>query len=678
MQSNLKPNRLINEKSPYLLEHAYNPVDWYPWGQEAFDRAKAEDKPVFVSIGYSSCHWCHVMAHESFSDPQVADLLNEAFVCIKVDREERPDIDASYMAYCQAMGRNCGWPLNIILTPNLNPFFVASYIPKTSLFGIVGLLDLVPQIMHIWKTQRQEMEMVGQDVKRRLLVVENKISETQLDESVLTAAYEHLQMDFDDVNGGFYAAPKFPIPHRLLFLMRYYAQTGEKKALAMVEQTLTKMRLGGVFDQIGYGFHRYSTDAYWLVPHFEKMLYDQALLVLAYIEAYQLTGNQIYAQTARETLDYVQRELTSPEGGFYSAQDADSEGEEGKFYLWTLNEVLDTLQLADAELVVHVFGLKAEGNFSEHGRPTGKNVLYIAESLEELAPYKGLTMQEINSQLINARSELFTARKKRVAPALDDKVLADWNGLMIAAYAKAGKVLNEAKYVEAAKNAAEFILTHMLKGDLLYHRHIKGETAIEGFLDDYAFLSLGLIELYEATFEAKYIGAAADLAKAMVARFWDNSKGGYYQTVEAEGMPQLKQLYDGAIPSGNSAAFWVLLWLSRLTGNPDYEANAEQMTHTFADEIEDGPQAFTFFLSAMYLITGPSSSVVIVGDPKDADTTQMIDALNKQYLPNTTIQLRTNDTDYTQLDGKATAYVCKGKTCMPPTNSVESMLKQLK
>jgi len=674
---NVKPNRLITEKSPYLLEHAYNPVEWYPWGKEAFDRAKAEDKPVFVSIGYSSCHWCHVMADECFSDQQVADLLNMAFVCIKVDREERPDIDAAYMAYCQAMGRSCGWPLNIILTPDLDPFFVASYIPKTSRFGSIGLMDLVPQIMQVWKTQRQQLEMVGSDVKRRLALLESRVSESQLDETVLMAAYEHLRGEFDENNGGFYAAPKFPTPHRLLFLMRYYSQTGEKQALAMVEKTLTSMRVGGVFDQIGYGFHRYSTDAHWLVPHFEKMLYDQALLVLAYTEAYQLTGNLIYAQTVHEILAYVSRELTSFEGAFYSAQDADSEGEEGKFYLWTLNEVLDTLP-ADAELAIHGFGLKEEGNFAEHGRATGKNVLYIAESLDALAPYKGLTVQELKGRLAGIRTALFEARKKRVPPALDDKVLVDWNGLMVAAYAKAGKVLNEPKYIDAAKKAADFILNNMLKGDVLYHRYIKGETAIEGFLDDYAFLSFGLIELYEATFEAKYLEAATDLAKVMIGHFWDGGKGGFYQTVQTEGMPKLKQLYDGAIPSGNSGAFWMLLWLSRLTNQSDYEAMVEQMTKTFADEINDGPQAFTFFLSAMYMMTEQSSSIVLVGDQKDAGILQMVDALRKRYLPNTTVQLKLPNQTYTQLDGKATAYVCHGKTCLPPTNNMETMLGHLK
>lgn len=679
MQSNpkAKPNRLLHEKSPYLLEHAYNPVDWYPWGQEAFDKAKAEDKPVFVSIGYSSCHWCHVMERESFEDQQVADLLNTAFVCIKVDREERPDLDAAYMAFCQAMGRNCGWPLNVILTPDLNPFFVASYIPKNSRFATIGLLDLVPQIEQIWKKQRTEIEMVGQDLKRRISVMESRTSQTQLDETVLSVGYEHLRADFDDINGGFYVAPKFPTPHRLLFLMRYYAQTGDKNALEMVEATLSKMRFGGIFDQIGFGFHRYSTDAYWLVPHFEKMLYDQALLVLAYSEAYQLTGNQLYADTVRETIEYVLRELTSPEGGFYSAMDADSEGQEGKFYIWGLNEVSDILSSEDAELATQFYGLIPEGNFAEHGRPTGKNVLYLAQSPEELATKKGLTMPELNSRIAAIRKTFFEERKKRVAPALDDKVLVDWNGLMIAALAKAGKTLNEPKYVQAAEKAVNFILDKMRKGDVLYHRYIKGETAIEGFLDDYASLAFGLIELCEATFEAKYLEAASDLAKKMVALFWDNTQGGFYQTLEVAGMPKLKQLYDGALPSGNSTAFWVLQWLSRLTDNPQYDEMADQMTKTFSEEVSESPQAFTFFLSAMYMMTSQSSSVVIAGNTKDNSTMQMLDALKKRYLPNTTIQLKTPDDSHKQIEGKATAYVCHGQTCLPPTNNVESMLKQL-
>jgi uncharacterized protein YyaL (SSP411 family) len=680
LNNKTKPNRLINEKSPYLLKHAYNPVDWFPWGQEALDKAKAEDKPVFLSIGYSSCHWCHVMEKESFSDQQVADQLNQAFVCIKVDREERPDLDAAYMAVCQAMGRNCGWPLNVLMTPKLNPFFVASYIPKNSRLGSIGMLDLVPQIMQVWKTQRSELEMVGIDIKTRIEANEKRAPQKQLGKEALQAAYGRLALGFDEENGGFNGAPKFPTPHKLLFLLRYYAQTGEKNALSIVEKTLTKMRLGGIYDQLGFGFHRYSTDAQWIVPHFEKMLYDQALMAMAYTEVYQVTSAQRYALATKEVLDFVIHDLAAPQGGFYSAQDADTEGEEGKFYLWTMGEVLNTLSPSDAELAVHVFGLKSDGNFLEAGRKSGKNVLYIAESLEELAPYKGLTLQELIDRLHSIRDALFQARKKRVAPAIDDKVLTDWNGLMIAALAKAGRILNQPKYIEAAMKTADFIIDQMRKGDVLYHRYEKGEVAIEGFLDDYAFLVFGLIELYEATFEDKYLQAAASLTKTMVAKFWDDKNGGFYQTHEALAVPKMKQLYDGAVPSGNSVALHILLWLSRLTNEPSYDAMAEKMTRTFAQEIQDAPEAYTFFLSAIYLQSGTSFSVVLVGDQKEKDTLEMLDALRKQYLPTTVIQLKHPSRaglGYQQIEGKATAYVCQNQTCLPPTNSIELMLKQL-
>ncbi len=570
---NQKPNRLIKEKSPYLLQHSYNPVDWYPWGQEATDKAKAEDKPIFLSIGYASCHWCHVMEEECFKDKEVADLLNQAFVCIKVDREERPDLDATYMAVCQAMGRNCGWPLNILLTPKLNPFLAASYIPKYSRPGLVGMQDLIPQIMQVWKTQRQQAEIVGADIKARIQAMEKRTSQTQMDKEVLQDVYDRLTLDYDPDNGGFGTAPKFPTPHKLLYLLRYHAKTGQKKPLAMVENTLTKMRQGGIYDQLGFGFHRYSTDAQWLVPHFEKMLYDQALMALAYTETFQATRANRYALAAREILTYVQRDLADLNGGFFSSQDADTEGEEGKYYLWTLDEVLDTLPPVDAELAVHIYGLKPEGNFPGS---QGKNILHIAEPLEELAPYKGLTVQELIDRLHTIREALFEARKKRLAPAVDDKVLTDWNGLMIAALAKTGSALGEPKYIEAAKKAAEFILNQMRHGEVLYHRYAKGEVAVEGFLDDYAFFVFGLIELYEATFEDKYLQAAADLIKTMISKFWDTENGGFYQTQNSEtAMPKLKQLYDGATPSGNSIALYDLLWLSRLTSEPTYEQKGE-------------------------------------------------------------------------------------------------------
>jgi hypothetical protein len=617
------------------------------------------------------------MEEECFNDSQVADLLNGAFVCIKVDREERPDLDAVYMAVCQAMGRNCGWPLNILMTPKLNPFFAASYIPKYSRAGLVGMLDLVPQVTQIWKLQRSQLEIVGADIKSRIEAMEKRTPKKEPESAVLQDAYDRLILDFDEENGGFGSAPKFPRPHNLLFLLRYYTRTGEKKALAMAEKSLRQMRLGGIFDQIGLGFHRYSTDAGWLVPHFEKMLYDQALLTLAYVEAYQATGAGKFKITAKETIDYCIRDLSSPEGGFYSAQDADSEGEEGKFYLWTMQEVLDALQPSDANLAVHLFGLKAEGNFPGS---SGKNILHLAEPLDELASYKGLTLDELIIKLGKIQHTLFEVRKKRAAPAIDDKVLTDWNGLMIAALAKAGNFLNQPKYISAAIKTANFILNQMRKDDVLYHRYAKGQTAIEGFLDDYAFFTFGLIELYEATFEDKYIQAAADLTKTMATKFWDEKNGGFYQNQNSEAaMPKIKQLYDGATPSGNSVALQSLLWLSRLTNEPTYDTMATQMTKTFAQEVEGAPEAYTFFLSGLDFLIGPSYSVILVGDLKEKETLDMLNALRKHYLPSTVIQLKHPNKaglGYQQIDGKATAYVCQNQTCLPPTNSVGLMLER--
>jgi hypothetical protein len=678
-----KPNRLINEKSPYLLQHAYNPVDWYPWSQEALDKAKAEDKPLFVSIGYSTCHWCHVMEMECFSDMQVAELLNQAFVCIKVDREERPDLDATYMAVCQAMGRNCGWPLNVVMTPKLNPFYAQSYISKYSRPGVMGMLDLVPQITQIWKTQRSQMEMIGADIRARVESMEKRTPQQQLGADVLQDAVDRLKLDYDKENGGFGVAPKFPTPHRLLYLMRRYAHTGDKTALSMAENTLRQMRLGGIFDQVGNGFHRYSTDPQWLVPHFEKTLYDQALLTLAYVEAYQATGAPKFKVTAKEVLAYVLRDLAvGAEGGFYSGQDADSEGEEGKFYVWTLNEAFDALPTADAELAAHLYGLAAQGNYpAEQRRPNGKNILHIAEPLDELAAYRGLTLDELIMQMGKIQNSLFKARQKRVAPAVDDKVLADWNGLMIAALAKAGSALNETRYLKSAAQTADFILSHMRSGEVLYHRYAKGEVAIEGFLDDYAFTAYGLIMLYEATFVEKYLQAAADLAKTMAVKFWDQQNGGFFQTQRAPaGMPRIKQLYDGAAPSGNSVALYVLLWLSRLTNEPSYEQMATQMTKTFAEELEGAPEAFTFFLCGVDFQKGPSYMVTVVGDIEAEDTKELLEPLRRHYLPTTVVALKSPDKaglGFQQIDGKATAYVCRDQTCLPATTIPATMVQQL-
>jgi uncharacterized protein YyaL (SSP411 family) len=679
-----KPNRLIHEKSPYLLQHAYNPVDWYPWSETAFEKAKTENKPVFVSIGYSSCHWCHIMEQESFEDPAVGKLMNDAFVCIKVDREERPDLDRAYMAVCQAMGRSCGWPLNVIMTPDKNPFFAASYIPKTSRFGMVGMVDLVPQIEEMWKTRRSDLENLGEDIKRRIENFEKRSGGEELGKDVLDDAYEKLVLSFDEQNGGFGGAPKFPTPHKLLFLFRYWRRTKEKKALAMAEKTLRAMRLGGVFDQAGFGFHRYSTDVEWLVPHFEKMLYDQALLALAYTEAFQATGAGKFKVTAMEVLGYVLRDLASPEGGFYSAEDADSEGEEGKFYVWTEQQIREVLPPEDADLAVRLFGVKAGGNFGESVRKrNGANILHLAEPLEQVAAESQLTLDQLIMKLGRIQSLLFKAREKRVHPAKDDKVLVNWNGLMIAALARASSVFGAPRYLKAAVNAADFILEEMKDANgTLYHRYAKGERAIEGFLDDYAFLVWGLLEVYEACFEQVYLQAAVELTKTMIKRFWDKKDGGFYFAAEdAEHvLPRRKEVYDGALPSGNSVALLNLLRLSQLMGDHEQKEFASQLVRVFSEEVKRASVAHTFMLVGVDFAVGPAYNVILVGDFQEDNMKRLREALKGVYLPNVVVSMRLPDNaglGYEKIGGKATAYVCRDQTCMPPTNKPEKMLALL-
>ena len=685
-----KPNRLIHEKSPYLLQHAYNPVDWYPWSAEAFDKAKAEDKAVFVSIGYSTCHWCHVMEKECFDDDQVADIMNRTFVSIKVDREERPDLDAAYMAICQTMGRNCGWPLNIIMTPDKNPFFVASYIPKDNRYGTVGMLSLVPQIGEIWKTRKAEMETIGKELKEQIQAQAETAGEKDLGKSDLDNAYEQLFLRFDSENGGFGTAPKFPSPHNLLFLLKYWSRTKEKTAWDMVEKTLRAMRLGGIFDQLGSGFHRYSTDAQWLVPHFEKMLYDQALLTLAYVEAYQASGQQKFRVTAKETVEYILRDLTSQEGGFYSAEDADSEGEEGKFYVWTQQEIKQALTPEDADLAIKLFNITSEGNYFEQTKSTShKNILHFDKSIDQLAAENNLTKDQLIGKLAKITSALFRIRERRVHPAKDDKILTDWNGMMIAALAKASQILSEPKYLEAATKAAEFFLQNMkTEKGLLYHRYAKGEKAVTGFLDDYAYLVFGLIELYEANFQEKFLQTALDLTRTMIRQFWDEQKGGFFFTSENvdEAVPRLKEIYDGAIPSGNSVALLNLLRLSQLTIETAFDSYAKKLFRTFAEEVRNQPVGHAFMLVGLEFALGPTFNVVVVGDLEDKDTLLMMESLRKVYLPNLTVKICTSKSTkstafgavYEKIEGKATAYVCRDQTCMPPTNNIDKMMELLK
>lgn len=679
-----KPNELINEKSPYLLQHAYNPVNWYPWSDVAFIKAKEENKPVFVSIGYSTCHWCHVMEKECFDDTEVARLMNETFVSIKVDREERPDLDGIYMMICQMMGRNCGWPLNVIMTPDRKPFFITSYIPKQSRFGLMGMMELIPQIQDIWQKRRTDLEKVGDSIKQRIVAFENRPVAEELDEDVLDDAYEKLTLRFDEVNAGFGSAPKFPSPHNLLFLLKYWKRTDEKNGLVMVEKTLRAMHLGGIFDQIGFGFHRYSTDAEWIVPHFEKMLYDQALLILAYAEAYQATKTEDFKTTITETLQYLLRDLASSEGGFYSAEDADSEGEEGKFYLWSVQEIQDVLSPEDASLATKIYSIEAGGNYfdpTKNGR-NGKNILHLSKPLIESAKELNMTVDELFSRISKIQQSLYKVRQKRVHPAKDDKILTDWNGLTIAALAKAGSIMNEPKYLEVAIKAANFFLEKMREQDILFHRFVKGERAIEGFLDDYAFLVWGLIEIYEASFEEKYLTAALELTDAMIARFWDKKDGGFYFTSinTVDVMMRRKEIYDGAYPSGNSVALLNLLRLARLESITRYEEIAARLNRTFAGDVKSSPSAYTFFLLGVDFIVGPSYNVIFVGEANAENTVNLLQSLRKNYLPNLVVKLNAPNKagfGYEMINGKTTVYVCRNQICLPPTNEKTKMLELL-
>jgi uncharacterized protein len=693
--SGRRANRLIYEKSPYLLQHAYNPVDWFAWKDETFETAKSEDKPIFLSIGYSTCHWCHVMERESFEDLEVAGLMNETFISVKVDREERPEIDNVYMKVCQMVTGSGGWPLTIIMTPDQRPFFAATYVPKEDHYGRMGMKSLIPRIREYWKTRREDVVSSSEEIVAALRKVSAPLSSGALDEQVLEMAYKELRARFDERHGGFGNAPKFPTPHNLLFLLRYWKRRDSADALEMVERTLAGLRDGGIYDHVGYGFHRYSTDARWLVPHFEKMLYDQALLALAYTEAYQATQRREYARTAQEILTYVSRDLTSPEGGFYSAEDADSEGLEGKFYLWTANEVRRLLSADEADLVARAFNVSTEGNFAEAGSsgPEGENILHLPEPLAVIASRLGISVQESESRWQAARAKLFEARESRVRPHKDDKTLIDWNGLMIAAFARAGQVLGESAYIETARRAAGFVLTRMrLPDGGLLHCYREGQASVDGNLDDYAFMTSALIELYEATFNVEYLEIAVDLITRTLRDFWDDDQGAFYFTARTseEVLVRSKEIYDGAVPSGNSVTVLNLIQLARMTGRSEFEDRAGQTARAFGKTIRESPAAYTQMMVGLDFAIGPSFEVVISGKREAQDTRAMLAALRSHFLPNKSVLLRPETPDggklarlaaftqsQTSLEGKATAYVCQNFRCNLPTTDPSAMLKQL-
>ena len=683
---NKNSNHLIFEKSPYLLQHAYNPVNWYPWSEDAFKKASLEDKPIFLSIGYSTCHWCHVMEKESFEDIEVAKLMNEAFVSIKVDREERPDIDKIYMNFCQMLTGSGGWPLTIIMTPDKKPFFTATYIPKQNNYGRIGMLELIPQVKDLWLNKRSEILQSSENITKHFSNRNISIPSKALDESILDLTFEHLGQLYDMTNGGFGTSPKFPTMHHIYFLLRYYKRNKNEYALKMVEKTINTMRAGGIWDHIGFGFHRYSTDEKWTVPHFEKMLYDQALISIGYIEAYQVTKGEEYKNIAEEIFTYVLRDMTSDLGGFYSAEDADSEGVEGKFYTWTRNEIKRIFPEQESGMLIDIFNI-GNGSIEESG------VLYINKSLEDIASKYNLSLIDLDVFIQGAIKKMLFEREKRIHPFKDDKILTDWNGLMISALAMGARAFDNKAYEKAATAAADFIINNLItKEGFLLHRYREGQSAISANLDDYTFFIMGLLELYETNFNISYLKTAISLNKHLIENFWDNKDGGFYFTQANSDLADFRQkdIYDGAIPSGNSIALLNLIKLSRITANTGLEEKALEILKAFSETIEKSPEAYTQFISSFDFIIGPSFEIVIVGDINSNETKKILKAINSIFIPNKVVVLKTPGSpeseiteisdfikDLKMINNKPTVYVCSNYSCKLPTNNTNEMLKLL-
>ncbi len=687
-------NRLASQKSPYLLQHADNPVDWYPWGAEAFARARQENRPIFLSVGYATCHWCHVMEHESFVDPEVARLMNETFVNIKVDREERPDIDQVYMTVCQMLVGRGGWPLTIIMTPDKEPFFAATYLPRTSRHGQIGMIELVPKVAQAWADSQDQVLTSARGIVSQLRQIAGPQRAGPAQPNLAARAYEELATSFDKDHGGFGQAPKFPSPHNLIFLMRYWQRTGEDRALAMAEKTLDVMRRGGIYDQVGFGFHRYATDRKWLIPHFEKMLYDQAMLSLAYTEAYLASDGTRHAATIREVLDYVLRDMTAPEGGFYSAEDADSEGEEGRFYMWSTDQLEEVLGKEEARLVAAAFNLTGAGNYRDQasGQPTGTNILHRPDPLTSTAQRLGLAPEVFESRLETSRARLFATRKQRVHPFKDDKVLADWNGLMAAALARAGRALGVDEYVLAAERAVQFVSEQMMTAEGgLYHRYRDGEVSVPGFLDDYAFLTWARLELYDATLDPAHLAAALTLLQTTIDRFAEPAGGFYFSANDSETLlVRPLEVHDGAIPSGNSVALTNLVRLALLTGRSDLSERADQLACAFAPQLGRSPANHSHLLAGM-LMAQHSLELVIAGDPAAANTQSLIAAARSVYAPFSVLMLVPSGKAGDQIrslapftahikpiNGAATAYLCRGFQCAQPTSDPAQLVKMLR
>jgi len=692
-------NRLIDSKSPYLQLHAHNPVDWFPWGQEAFDKARREDKPLFVSIGYSTCHWCHVMEEESFSDPAIAALMNDHFVSVKVDREERPDVDRIYMSYLQATTGRGGWPMTIILTPDLKPFFGGTYYPPEDRGGRPGLRTVIQQIQQSWTKDRDQVVQSAEKATQSLSArVSAAVSTAKLGLPVIDATYQRTKTGYDAVNGGFGKAPKFPRPVVFNFLLRYYARTGDKAALEMTVATLRAMARGGIHDQLGGGFHRYSTDASWRVPHFEKMLYDQAQLAVAYTEAYQVTKDPLFADVTRDILEYVLREMRGGEGGYYSAEDADSllvegkpEHAEGAFYVWSVDEIRQVLGDERAAIFAYAYGVDPLGNVPAQqdiqGELRGRNVLVLRQTAAETAVKFGKPEPDMRALLTAARSELAIARASRPHPPLDDKVLVAWNGLMISAFARAAQVLDEPRYAEAARASAAFIESRMYdpKTNLLQRRYRDGSVEIDAMAEDYAFLIQGVLDLYETSFEVKWLSWAVRLQEQQDALFWDGKGGGYFATRAdaAHVLVRMKENFDGDVPAASSVAAMNLLRLWQMTDRAEWRSKAETTFAAFAGRLELQGTAVPALTSALDFSLSKPKQILIAGDPGAADTRAMLRLVHERFIPNKILLVADGGAGQQQLaqwlsivgnvsrrDGRATAYICEDYVCQLPTTDL--------
>ncbi len=677
LSENKSTNRLGKEKSPYLLQHAANPVDWFPWGEEAFARAKEENKPVFLSIGYSTCHWCHVMEQESFENQEVAFWLNRYFVAVKVDREERPDIDSVYMTVCQALAGQGGWPLTILMTADRKPFYAATYLPKASRYGAVGLLELLPQIVRLWRENPASLLEQGEKVTRyvRGLARSESVSSDYLAPATLEIAFRQFCHRFDNRYGGFGDAPKFPSPHTLLFLLRYSVTANKDLGRNMAEKTLMQMYRGGLFDHVGGGFSRYSTDQRWLVPHFEKMLYDNALLAYAYLEAFQLTKRELYRTVAKRTLDYILEELTDPEGGFYCSQDADSEGVEGRYYVFHPEELHDLLGEEDGGRFCQWFGILPEGNFEGNSIPN----LLNNDRYEENPPDIGMLCSRVASY-----------RQKRCALRKDDKILTSWNGLAIAAFAKAFAVLGEERYLYAAQKGETFLWNHLARDSgRWFVRYRDGEAAGEGTLDDYAFLSWAFIELYQTTFDVGYLKKTIRNLEMMLSQFWDERSGGFFLTGKEEDalLFRPKEYYDGALPSGNAVAAWALVWLANITGEGKWQKWQEQQIAAISREAKQYPAGFCFFLLASIPVLYPANELICLL-PSSADIPLLLRRLRERYVFRTVVLVKTKENSqeletlcpslisYGLPAQKPVYFLCSGKSCYPPMEEWDKLILQ--